>query len=408
MDIEELTKRYADIAIQVGVNLQPGQDLWVEGLIDHAPLARVIANRAYEAGARHVAVFYSDQHVRKAMLEHADEEVLTWTPPYRLQQLEYHVSKGGSVIYISGDPEPELLAGLDPARVGMAKQLDYQDLYLKYLNDRAFSWAIISYPNPGWATTVFGDPDVDKLWDAVARATRLYDEDPVASWWEHVDRLGKRADALNARGFDAIRYRGPGTDLTVGLIDGSTWMSARFETAAGIRHVPNLPTEEVFTSPDYRRVEGTVRSSRPLHLPNEGVTVTDLEMTFEGGRAVSVSASTGAEVVKAQMAIDEGGARLGEIALVDEASAVGKTGVTFGNTLFDENAACHLAYGAGFAFCVDGASELSIEEQLAMGLNHSKVHTDFMIGGPELEVSGVSAAGEETPIITGDVWQLPL
>jgi aminopeptidase len=367
---------------------------------------RVLTRRAYEAGARYVTVRYADQHVRKAMIENVDEELLSWTPPYLKRELDDMAASGGALIQVSGDPEPDLMSDLDPARVGKARMLDYVEAYMRYLNQRAMSWVIIAYPNEGWAKTVFGEPDVDRLWDAVAKATRLYDDDPIASWWEHVRDLGQRAVALNELSLDAIQYRGPGTDLKVGLNKNARWLSAEFETAQGIQHVPNLPTEEVFTSPDFRRVEGTVRSTRPLHLPSEGTTVKDLRIRFEGGRAVEVDASAGAEAVRAQMATDPGGAQLGEIALVDKASAVGQTGVTFANTLFDENATCHLAYGAGFSFLIEGAAELPPDEQGALGINQSKVHTDFMIGGPELEVDGITDDGKLIPLLRDDVWQL--
>jgi aminopeptidase len=406
MEKEELLRRYADLAVRVGINLQPGQNVTIAALVEHVPIVRMLAKAAYEAGARHVAVRYADQHVRKTMIEHANEDVLSWTPPYVMKELEEMAATGGALISVSGDPEPNLFADLDPQRVGKARMLDYMQAYLKYMNQRAFSWVIIAYPNEGWAETVFGEPDVDRLWDAVAKATRLYDEDPVASWWEHVRELGRRAVTLNELNLDAIHYRGPGTDLKVGLNKKARWLSAEFETAKGVAHVPNLPTEEVFTSPDFRRVEGTVTSTRPLHLPSEGRTVKDLRLRFEGGRAVEVDASEGVEAVRAQMATDEGAPQLGEIALVDKASAVGQTGVTFANTLFDENATCHIAYGAGFSFLVDGAPELSPEEQAAMGINQSKVHTDFMIGGPELEVDGITDDGKSIPILRDDVWQL--
>ncbi|MEA2498262.1 MAG: aminopeptidase [Actinomycetota bacterium] len=406
MEKEELMTRYADLAVRVGVNLQPGQNVTIAALVEHAPLVRVLTRRAYEAGARYVTVRYADQHVRKAMIENVDEELLSWTPPYLKRELDDMAASGGALIQVTGDPEPDLMSDLDPARVGKARMLDYVEAYMRYLNQRAMSWVIIAYPNEGWAKTVFGEPDVDRLWDAVAKATRLYDDDPIASWWEHVRDLGQRAVALNELSLDAIQYRGPGTDLKVGLNKNARWLSAEFETAQGIQHVPNLPTEEVFTSPDFRRVEGTVRSTRPLHLPSEGTTVKDLRVRFEGGRAVEVDASAGAEAVRAQMATDPGGAQLGEIALVDKASAVGQTGVTFANTLFDENATCHLAYGAGFSFLIEGAAELPPDEQAALGINQSKVHTDFMIGGPELEVDGITDDGKLIPILRDDVWQL--
>jgi len=284
--------------------------------------------------------------------------------------------------------------------------LELRDAVTKQVNDRSVAWAIVAYPNEGWANAVFGEPDVDRLWDAVARATRLYDEDPISSWWDHVECLGARADTLNKLDLDSVRYSGPGTDLTVGLLPGSTWMSARFETSWGQRHIPNLPTEEVFTTPDFRRTEGTIRSTRPLVLETEGVTVRDLEMRFEAGKAVEVNATAGAEVVRTQMATDEQGSYLGEIALVDKTSAVGATGVTFKNTLFDENATSHMAFGAGFTFTIEGSDGLTPEEQIAAGINYSKVHTDFMIGGPEVAIDGITRDGTLVPLIHNDEWQI--
>ena len=406
MDRDQLVAKYADLAVRAGCNLQPGQRLLVETIVEHAEFARAVTRAAYAAGARHVEVTYGDQHVRKAMIQNAPDDVLTWTPPHVLQQAKGLAEDRAASIWIIGDPEPELFADLDPARVGKARMLELRDETTKQINERSVAWAIVAYPNEGWANAVFGEPDVAGLWDAVAHATRLYEDDPVAAWRKHVERLGARADALNQLRLDALRYTGPGTDLTIGLLPGSRWMSARFETAWGQRHIPNIPTEEVFTTPDRRRTEGTVRSTRPLVLESEGVVVDDLAMRFEGGRAVEVTASSGAEVIRTQMATDENGAFLGEVALVDKASAVGATGVTFRNTLFDENATSHIAFGAGFAFAVEGADGMSPEEQIAAGVNHSKVHTDFMIGGPEVTIEGVTGDGQTVPIVVDDTWQI--
>ena len=399
-------RRYAELAVKVGVNVEEGQHVFVQGLVEHAPFVREVVRAAYDAGARCVSVDYGDNHVRKAMIEKAGEEVLTWTPPYLLAKDDYQVENRAAVISIAGDPEPDLMEGLDPQRVGKARMLELADRKTKAVGQRLLSWVIVAYPTEGWANTVFGEPDVDRLWEAVGKAARLYEDDPVGAWWGRVEELGRRAEILNDRRFDAIRYRGPGTDLTVGLHPGSVWMSANFETAWGRKHVPNIPTEEVFTTPDHRRVEGTVRSTRPLHLPSEGTTVKDLEVTFREGRIVDVKASTGAEVIRNQISIDEGAAALGEIALVDKSSAVGATGVTFANTLFDENATSHIAYGAGFAFCVPDLAQLEPDEQRAKGLNYSKVHTDFMIGHTELEVDGITASGDAVPILRNEEWQL--
>lgn len=406
MNTQELMRRYAELAVKVGVNLEPGQKVTINGLVEHVPFVRQLAWAAYEAGAGYVDVNYGDKHVRKAMLKNAPEEALTWTFPYLMKKAQDIEAGQGAAINVAGDPEPDLFADLDPQRVGNARMLELAELYTRQVGQRALAWVIVAYPNEGWAKTVFGEPDVGRLWEAVGKAARLYDDDPVKSWWDRVTVLGERADLLNKAKFDAIRYQGPDTDLTIGLLPGSHWMSANFETKWGRKHVPNIPTEEVFTTPDFRRVEGVVASTRPLHLPNEGVTVTDLKLRFEEGRAVDVQATNGGEVVKIQMAIDEGAARIGEIALVDKDSAVGQTGVTFANTLFDENATCHIAYGAGFAFCVEGAADMSPDEQIANGVNSSKVHTDFMVGGPELKVDGITSTGDAVPIIHDDTWQL--
>jgi aminopeptidase len=318
--------------------------------------------------------------------------------------MRYFGEHHGGLVQITGDPEPELLKDLDPSRVGRARPRELVDLYLQLVTEKKIPWTIIGWPNEGWANQVFGEPDVDRLWDAIAETTRLDEPDVVGAWRAHMQKLKDRAEALNARRFDAIRFRGPGTDLTVGLLESSRWSSAETQTTEGATHVPNLPTEEVFTTPDFRRTTGTVRSTRPLALA--GNIVRDLEMRFEGGRVVDVNASAGADVVRAEMSIDDGAQFLGEIALVDGDSRVGRTGITFFNTLYDENATCHIAYGQGLPECVDGGIELSPDERHAAGINHSNVHTDFMIGGPEIEVDGVTKDGDEVPILRNDVWQL--
>ena len=405
-DVAELMKRYADVAIRVGVNLQEGQYLLVQGKLEHAPLMRVLTERAYAAGARYVTVIYHDDHVRKALISHADDDQLSWTPPHLLAAMQHIEEHNGARITVTGDAEPALLSDLDPARVGKAKMIELAKLNMGQVNRRSVSWTIVACPNEGWAQAALGEPDVERLWDAVAKATRLHEDDPVAAWKEHIARLAQRVDAMNSRRFDALHYEAEGTDLTIGLHPDGRWISGDFTTAAGIAHVPNLPTEEVFSTPDFRRVDGTVAATRPLQLSAEGITVKDLRVTFEGGRAVKVEASAGGEVVEAQMAIDEGAARLGEVALVDRASAVGATGVTFNNTLFDENATAHIAYGSAYTFCIEGAQGLSPEELVARGVNHSSVHTDFMIGGPGVTITGVTKSGDRIPIIQDDTWQL--
>jgi aminopeptidase len=397
-------RRYAELAVRIGANVGDGQYVLVMGLVEHAPLVRAIVDAAYDAGARWVDVTYGDMHVRRSRIAKGPDEMLDHTPPWSLQLIEQVGEQRGAMISITGDPEPELLADLDQERVGKAQQKDAMKAHLRNVMARNVNWTIVSYPNEGWAQTVYGEPDVERLWKEVAQTVRLDEDDPVEAWEEHVRRLEDRSQTLNERAFDAIRFKGPGTELTIGLNMVSRWHSARTETSFGRAHIPNVPTEEVFTTPDWRRADGTVRSTMPLALP--GNIIRDLELRFEGGRVVEVNASTGKEYVEQQIATDEGAARLGEVALVDASSRVGQVGHIFFNTLFDENATCHIAYGRGIAYCVDGAESLAPDEQEAAGVNQSAVHTDFMIGGPEVEVSGLTVDGDEVPIIVDDQWQL--
>ena len=399
---ETLLQRYAELTVRVGINVQPGQRLCINGQIEHAELARAVAREAYKAGAAWVDVYLSDQHVKRAHIEFAGDESLEYSPPWLVKRLDDLGADHGALLGITGDPEPEIFADLDGARVAKARMRKVSEASLR-LTDGACNWCIVGYPNAGWATTIFGEPDVDRLWDAVATAVRLDEDDPVAAWQEHIAKLTSRANALNARRFDALRYAGPGTDLRIGLLPGSEWLAA-LDHSAGIDHVANMPTEEVFTSPDARRVDGFVSATYPLQL--HGTIVRGLKVRFEGGRAVEITAETGEDLVRQHASSDDGAARLGEVALVDNDSRVGKTGLVFYNTLFDENAASHLALGMAFPKTAEGASDLTPEERHERGVNHSSIHTDFMIGSPELDVFGVDADGSETPILRKGDWVL--
>ncbi|HTR34234.1 MAG TPA: aminopeptidase [Gaiellaceae bacterium] len=394
---------YADLIVRVGANVQPGQTVYVNALVEHAPLVRALAESAYAAGARLVDAQYIDMHVRKSFIRHAPEDDLSATTPWQLARVTSMID-GGAQISIAGEPEPELLADVDQQRLGRARPVDSVKLYLQAVNERALNWTIAAFPTEGQAMQIFGEPDLDRLWDAVAYAVRLDEPDPVAAWRAHTEKLRARCRVLNEHAFDAIRFSGPGTDLTVGLIPATRWLGGGTETRSGVFHVANMPTEEVFACPDWRRTEGTVRSTRPLALG--GTIVRDLELRFEQGRAVDVSASSGADAVRAQLEIDEFAKYLGEVALVDGESRVGQTGITFFDTLFDENATCHIAYGTGIAFGVDGLEGLGPDEIRERGVNVSAVHTDFMIGGPAVAVDGLTSDGAAVPILREDVWQL--
>jgi len=402
--VSDRLSAYADLIVRVGVNVQPGQTVFIDGFLEHAPLVRALTEAAYVAGARFVEATYRDNHVRRSFIQHVDDEVLSESPSWLLARLDAQLA-GGAQISIAGDPEPELLADVDQERLGRARPVEAAQRYMQGLTDGAFNWTIAAFPTEGQAQQVFGEPDVDRLWDAVAHAVRLDEPDPVAAWREHVAKLKQRCALLDERAFDAVRFRGPGTDLTVGLLgDGARWLGGGTETHAGVSYVANMPTEEVFASPDWRRTEGTVRSTRPLALG--GTIVRDLELRFEAGAIVDVKASSGEDAVRGQLAVDDFAKRLGEVALVDGDSRVGQTGIIFFDTLFDENATCHIAYGAAIPFGIDWLEGLTPDEMRERGVNVSAVHTDFMIGGPEVEVDGLTESGEAVPLLRGDEWQL--
>ena len=399
---DQLLAAYARLAVQVGVNIQPGQRLAINAFVEHAPLVRAVASEAYAAGARFVDVLYGDQRVRRAHIQHVPEEALGWSPPWQVERLRSLGKEEGALLAITGNPEPDLFSGLDGGRIARSRMQEVSEAGLELTAGRC-NWSIVSFPNPGWAEKVFGEPDVERLWAAVATAVRLDEPDPVAAWREHIEHLSHRAGTLNERRFDALRYRGPGTDLTIGLLPASKWVAAS-ELSNGIAHIPNMPTEEVFTVPDFRRVEGTVAATYPLQL--QGNVIEGIRVRFEGGRAVEVAADAGEDMFRAHVASDEGSARLGEVALVDEGSRVGRTGLVFYDTLFDENASSHIALGDAISQCIAGADTMSAEEKEASGVNHSSLHTDFMIGSAEVAVSGVTAGGDEVPILRDGDWVL--
>jgi aminopeptidase len=387
-------ERYAELAVRVGANVQPGQQVFVVPHVAHAELGRALVRQAYEAGASYVNVQYQDDHIRHAMIELGPDEALTYSPEWLKSFTES--TAGNALLATTGRPEPELLADLDGDRVGRAVPFELAAIQQRLHSENSVNWCGIGAPNEGWAQQVFGEPDVERLWEKVAFCMRLDEPDPVAAWREHLDRLEARATALNELRPDALHYRGPGTELTVGLLPTARWGSAGFTTSGGIPYVANMPTEEIFTTPDPRRAEGTIRSSLPLVLA--GQIIRGLELTFEEGRIVNVDAEQGAELVRGQLATVENADRLGELALVTSESRVGQSGTLFYDTLFDENATCHIAYGMGLAYSFDGEPDEA--------MNASNLHVDFMVGGPELEVDAVLADGTTIPLIREEVWQL--
>ena len=396
---------YARLAVRIGVNLEAGQDVTLLSYVEHAPLVRAIARVAYAEGARRVDALYLDVHLRREKAAHAPDDVVGWTPPWMLQRVEEEAERRTAVINTVGEPARDVFAGLDPQRVASSLMPDLRRALWTAFDQGRMPWTIVAFPTPDWAEQVFGEPDLARLWEAVRATVRLDEPDPIAAWREHISVLKERAAQMNERRFDAVRFRGPGTDLTVGLLPQASWSAAGTETAWGRFYMPNLPTEEVFTAPDYRRTEGRVRATQPLVLVG-GTVVRDLEVTFSDGRVDEVKASTGADEVRGELAVDENASFLGEVALVDETSRVGRSGITFWSTLFDENAASHIAYGTAWPKAL-GLAPLPTDEELqAMGVNRSRAHTDFMVGGPEVEVDGLDASGRATPILRDNAWQL--
>jgi aminopeptidase len=392
--MDERLERYAELAVRVGANVQPGQEVFVLTALEQHDLARALTRQAYKAGAAYVHVLYRDAHTRRAMIELGPDSALTYAADWEKALVESLA--GNALIATTGDPEPDLMADLDGERVGRAVQQELVQIQLRLLGEGAMNWCGIGAPGEGWAKQVFGEPDVERLWEKVAFCMRLDEPDPTAAWNEHIDRLAARTAQLNELDADALRYRGPGTDLTVGLLSNVRWASGADTTAEGIRYVANMPTEEVFTSPDARRTEGTLRATRPL--PLYGQIVRGLELTFDGGRAVRVEAETGADVVRGHFANIENANRLGELALVTKESRVGQTDTIYYDALYDENATCHIAYGSGLPFLVEG--------EPPDGFNFANMHIDFMVGGPELEIDAVLADGSVVPLIREEEWQL--
>jgi aminopeptidase len=399
---DELLAKYAALVVEAGVQLREGQRLLVNTEVANAPLAEAVAAHAYRAGASYVDVLYSDAHVRRALVADGPDEAIGSTPPWMVRRLEDAIAEGAGIASIAGASNAALFAGLDPAKLGRARHLEIDQIWMEAVNQRKVPWTIVAYPTEEWAIEALGEPDVERLWEAVAHTLRFDEDDPAAAWLARAEELAGRAEQLSERGFSALRYRGPGTDLEVGLIDGARWLAARETTVDGQHHMANLPTEEVFTSPDRNRAEGTIRSTKPLAMHGGGL-VEGLELTFSGGKIVDVRADKGADLVRIEIEIDDNAPHLGELALVDTSSRVADTGIVFQNTLFDENAASHIAWGAGFTWAVD---HLGADAPQAELINVSRVHTDFMVGGPEVEIDAVEAGGAVVPLLYGGEWQI--
>ena len=413
-DFEQRLERFADLTVQVGLNLQPGQRLIVTDpsltcgvALEAAPLVRRVAASAYRAGARRVDVIWGDAALTLARFAHAPADSFDEYPTWYSEALLRFTEEGGALLSIHAR-NPDLLAGQAEDRVNTAQTAAWTTLgpVLKLVSGNGTNWCVIAAPVEGWAAKVFPDrPAADRmalLWEQIFRTCRIDQPDPIAAWEEHLRGLAARSAYLNARAYHALRFRGTGTDLTVGLPQGHIWKSGKATSAQGIAFTANLPTEEVFTMPHRARVEGHVRASKPLAYG--GSPIEGIELTFEAGRVVRAEAATHAGVLRKLIETDEGAARLGEVALVPHGSPIAQSGLLFFNTLFDENAASHLAFGRAYKMNLRDGGTLSDEDFTAAGGNSSLVHVDFMIGAADTDVDGLNAAGEAEPVMRAGEW----
>ena len=398
---DTLLRRYANLIVEVGANIQPNQQVLVIAAPHAAPLVRAIAAESYRRGALFVDPWYWDSDVKRVRAIHAPDDTLEFVPDWYPERLLRLGEAHGSRISITPNAPPGLMEGVDPSRAGR-DQLPAMRAHYDVINAKTTNWCVVPWATVEWARVAHPDLDDEaalaKLWEELVYVLRLDEEDPAAAWRERVQAIHDAGSKLDAAQLDALRFEGPGTDLTIGLLPTSRFAQEApgSTTVDGVNFNPNLPTEEVFTTPDPHRTEGVVTATKPLDLG--GTVLKNLRVRFEGGRAVQIDADEGAEALRARCAIDEGAARLGEVALVDREGRIGRTGTVFFNTLLDENAASHIALGNAYATAVG--------EEDVPRINESAIHIDFMIGSDDVSVTGLTKDGREVPVLRGGSWQL--
>lgn len=399
-------KKYADLAVQTGANVQSGDTVYVQIAVDQAPLARLIVASAYKAGAAEVLVQWQDDTLSRLNLTHMDEDRLENVPPYVKGMFDYWVDNNAKrITVLSADPDN--LSSVDPRRVA-TYTAGFQKAYARLsdaITTNQISWTIIGAASPKWAQKVFPElptsEAVSKLWGEIFKTTRIDADDPEAAWQQHVTRLNEKAAWLNAQQFDAIHYSAPGTDLTVGLPKHHIWTAAGSRNPRGEFFIPNMPTEEVFTVPDHHRIDGTVSSTKPLSY--SGSVLEGMHFTFKNGEVINYKADRGEDVLQHLFTI-RGAKSLGEVSLVPDPSPISQSGIIFFNTLFDENASDHMAFGEAYPFCVEGGVEMSPEQRERVGLNDADTHVDFMMGSAEMDIDGITPDGNLVPIFRKGDW----
>lgn len=408
---EKNLEKYAELIVRVGLNLRAGQRLIIRAPIEGAPLVRLVAASAYRVGARLVDVLYSDELLTLTRYQNAPRDSFTEFPVYRSRALEEYARNGDALLSIVGE-DPDLLKDQDQKLIGIAQKtaMTHATGYLDLVTKNATNWLVVAMPIPSWAAKVFPglgrEEQMQKLWEAIFKVTRIDHQDPVALWKDHVRQLKTRCEFLNHKRYAALKYRAPGTDLTIGLPENHMWFGGQEKTTGGFDFIPNMPTEEVFTLPHKDRVDGVIRATMPLS--HGGLLIEDFSLTFKEGKVVDFTAKKGADVLKSLLETDEGSRRLGEVALVPQSSPVAASGMMFFNTLFDENASSHLAFGRAYSFTIKGGDDMTAEQFAAEGGNDSLAHVDFMVGSAEMDIDAVKADGTVEPLFRKGEWVTPV
>jgi aminopeptidase len=406
-EFEQKLDRLAEVAVRAGLGLAPGQELVMTATLDAIPLARRITEHAYQAGASLVTTLFSDEQSALLRFHHGSNAGFDTAASWLYEGMAQAYRSGAARLAITGN-DPSLLSKEDPekvSRVNRATSKAYRPA-LELIARHEINWTIVACATPAWAAAVFPDlpqnEALARLWDAIFAASRADQLDPVAAWKEHDAKLHARADQLNEKRYSALHFRGPGTDLRVGLADDHLWLGGGTTAQNGRYCIPNMPTEEVFTTPHKDRVEGRVTSTKPLSY--QGTMIEEISVRFEGGRIVEAHAARGEQVLQRMIETDDGARRLGEVSLVPHSSPIASSGLLFMNTLFDENAACHIALGQAYSTCVKDGDSLTPGQLAARGANTSLIHVDWMIGSNRIDVDGVSASGDSEPVMRAGEW----
>ncbi|CAM2871701.1 aminopeptidase [Dellaglioa algida] len=407
MNFKEQLKKYAELIVKVGVNVSKGQTIVLQISVTQQELAHLIVDQAYAAGASEVIVKWADSHVAKSFLEFAPLDRLVNVPGYTTSEVEDWVAKKASRISVMSD-DPDAFAGISAEKIASRQKAMGQALrpLRKATQNNDVSWTVVAAADTAWAELVFpelkGDAAVSRLWEEIFKTTRIDQADPIKAWHQHDLKLRTKAEELNQEQFSALHYVAPGTDIVIGLPKNHLWEGAGSFDAQGFEFMANMPTEEVFTAPDSRRIDGYISSTKPLSYA--GTTLSGMKFTFEAGKVVEATAEQGEDVLQHLLATDDGAKSLGEVALVPDPSPISQSGITFYNTLFDENASDHLALGSAYPFSIKNGTKMNDKELADAGLNLSQTHVDFMVGSADMSIDGIREDGSKVPVFRNGDW----